>query len=706
MFQLTLDSVRALRGPNVWAPVPVLDVRLSVAGCETASPTAGPDFRSGFLPCLAGIPAPTGIFDRWRSAGGPPREAPALAEAVTQLTLAFQTLAGSPVGFGRTQPGADPHRFRLLIEYEEEDLARPCLAAAVALCAAALDNRPCDLAAELERLRHIADDVCLGPSTRAIVMAARQRDVPVRRLNQGSLIQLGQGLHQHRICAGETDRTGAIAETIACDKELTKQLLRAVGLPVPEGRLVTDGADAWQAAQDMAVPVVVKPLNGNHGRGVFIGLTKREAIVAAYEVARDEGDGVIVERTIPGAEHRLLVVGRRLAAATRGDPVYVVGDGQQTVAALVAELNRDPRRGFDAGTPLNPIDFDSPNRAALAHQGYTENSVLPAGVRVLVQRNGNLAADVTDQVHPDNAAAAVLAAQTVGLDVAGVDLVAEDIARPLAEQAGAFVEVNAGPGLQMHLQPAVGQPRPVGDLIVASLFPDGFTGRIPIIAVHGGPAATPLARLTSHLLHAGGWHTGLASAAGTFVNGRRAGLGAGTAAQAVANLLLHPWLAAAVIQTSARGILEEGLGFDRCQVAVLAADPPSSAPPSGESTDTAAVRRTLLETVADAGAVVVSADDLSDLAAAPAGRREWLLWADAEAHPAVVAHRERGGKAVFPRGMLVILADGGREEALQADGGVLRGHGATLLAAVAAAWALPLPADALQQGLDTFSWDR
>ena len=712
MVGLELRCVRTLPGPNIWARVPVLDVCLRGRLPAVSSATDFLALRDRVAQCLSALKDPTGQAGQLNFAK-PSSEEALLAELIGQLTLSLQTLSGTRVSFTRAVPTPERGVFRVLIEFEEAELARACADVARDLCLTLADDRPYPLTEEVKRLRDVADQVCLGPSTQAIVSAARARGIPVRRLNTGSLVQLGQGVRQHRICAAETDRTGAIAETIACDKELTKRLLRAVGVPVPAGRLVSDAQDACRAAGELHSPVVVKPLNGNHGRAVFIGLTRPEEIVSAFDQAAVEGDGVLVERSISGAEHRLLVVGDQLVAATRGDPVFVVGDGQRTVTELVAELNRDPRRGEAAELPLSPVEFDPPNLAVLAHQGYFTESVPPAGEQVLVQRNGNLSNDVTDQVHPENAAAAVLAAKTVGLDVAGVDIVADDISRPLRLQGGAVVEVNAGPGLQMHLQPGTGLPRAVGELIVATLFPPAATGRIPLVAVSGGSDRTLIARLISHLWHVAGVQTGLVCAAGTYANGQLLRSDNAADARSAADLLLHPLIEAAVFETPEAGVVCDGLGFDRCQVVVMAEGGPAETaanfPSSASQDELAAARQALLGMLDSNGAVVVVAESAWASALPTSCAGEVLLFAEQPTQLAVRAQRARGGKAVFIRGTSVIAAHGDQEELL-ADlastdlcGPAIRSG---VLAAVAAAWALHISPPAIQCGLNSFLLDR
>ncbi len=326
--------------------------------------------------------------------------------------------------------------------------------------------------------------------------------------------------------AAMTDQTGSIADSIAQDKELTRSLLRAVGVPVSEGRPVDDAEDAWSTACDLGLPVVVKPRDCDYGQGVLLNLTTREQVVAAYEDARARSDDVLVERFVAGHEYRLLVVGDDVVAALRRDPPQVVGDGHATVAQLVARLNADPRRGDGRTTPLFTIELDETALAVLAEQGLSPDAVPPAGVRVLIRRNthrwsGGITTDVTDDVHPNVAARASDATRVVGLDVAGLDIIAADIARPLEEQGGVVLEVNSEPALQMHLRPASGKPRPVVEAILASMFPEGDSGRIPLVAVTGTNGKTTTTRLIAHLLRATGRTIGMTCSDGIYVDRRR-----------------------------------------------------------------------------------------------------------------------------------------------------------------------------------------
>ncbi len=504
-------------------------------------------------------------------------------------------------------------------------------------------------------------------------------------------MQLGHGAHQHRIRAAETDRTGSIAESIAHDKELTKKLLRAVGVPVPEGRRVESAEDAWEAACEIGPPVVVKPQDANHGRGVFINLTNCDQVKSAYAHAVEEGSGVLVERFARGSEHRLLVVGNRLVAAARGEPDQVVGDGEHTISQLVDLLNTDPRRNAGYASTLSTVELGPIAFLLLEQQGHTAESVPAAGVKVLIHHNGDLTIDETDEVHPQVAAHCVAAARAIGLDIAGVDLIVEDVSRPLESQGGVVVEVNAGPGLQMHVHPQTGKSRPVGEAIVDILFPDQHSGRIPLAAVLG-PDGPAVSRLLSHLLQQEGLCVGVSSSQGTFTNRRQIFSGDRTSAADFGNVLLNPLVEAVVFEVSPERVLTEGLGFDRCQVSVV----------TGLAESEPRVARVLLESLLPNGAAVLNAADRHTAALAKSIRADVVLYAQQENQPPLAEHRPKG-KVAFIRDRTIILADSGLEFALaRLDDLPMMASGAdahAVLAAVAAAWAMNVPADVIRAAL-------
>ena len=490
-------------------------------------------------------------------------------------------------------------------------------------------------------------------------------------------------------------------------------------MPVPEGRIVDSPADAWEAAEDIGLPVVVKPSDGNHGRGVSTELMTREEVEAAFKLADDEGSCVIVERFVRGNEHRLLVVGGRLAAAARGESVSLVADGHSMIRKLIDEqINTDPRRGIGEDFPLSLVDLDEypAARFELARQGYTADSIPASGTQVLIQRNGNVAFDVTDLVHPDIAATVSLAARIIGLDIAGVDLVVEDISRPLAEQGGAIVEINAGPGLLMHLKPASGKPRPVGRAIVDSLFAEGESGRIPVVGICGTHGKAQVARIVARLLKLAGKHVGMACSEGLSFDKRIVDKKDCANWAAAQKVLLNRSVEAAVIENSIETILSEGLGYDRCQVGIVTNLEPSRH--FGEfyietAEQVCNVLRTQVDVVLSDGVAVLNGSDplVADLAGYCDG--EVIYFAVEGELPAVALHLANGGRAVLVREGNITLCQGTDEIVLLKLAAVpmpvtdcRQSQLENVLAAVAAAWALGISLDLVRAGIATFEVER
>ncbi len=709
-------KISALRGPNIWSRKPTLEAWVDLQDLKDTSSDSIPGYVDRLMAYLPGliehrcsVGERGGFLKRLRDGTYP-------AHTLEHVTIELQTLAGTVVGFGKARETSREGVYKVVVRFKDEQVARACLLTARELILAAMRDRPFDLAGEVKRLKELADSVMLGPSTAAIVNAAEARGIPARRLSEGSLVQLGQGVKQRRIWTAETDRTSAIAESIASDKELTKSLLRAGGVPVPEGRAVESAADAWAAAQEFGGAVVVKPVDGNHGRGVSIQLTERADIESAYQLALEEGSGVLVERFIPGNEHRLLVVGNKLVAAARGETAYVTGDGEHSVEKLVElQLNSDPRRGEGDECPLNPVEIDAVACLELQRQGLNPKAVPAKGARILIQRNGNVAFDVTELVHPTVAAHAVLAARIVGLDIAGLDLVVEDISKPLEPQRGAVVEVNAGPGLHPHLKPASGKPQPVGEAIAATLFPEGEDGRIPIVCVTGTNGKTTVSRLTAHMLRTAGWVTGLACSDGVDVDGRPVDGGDCAGPRSARKVLMNPTVEAAVLEAGRGGILREGLGFDRCQVAVVTNI--GEADHLGEYfIDTPeqmyTVKRSPVDVVLATGAAVLKADEPLVAEMAPLSAGSVVFFALDANHPVVAAHRAQGKRAVVVKDGAVVLAEGDSEQVLAplsaiplARAGAVGFQVENVLAAVGAAWSLKISPEAMRSALAAFRGD-
>ena len=716
MTNKTIEIIKviSLRGPNIWTYRPALEAWVDIHDLEDSPSNTLPGFYerlAAWLPSLiehrCGIGEPGGFMQRVREGTWP-------GHILEHVTLELQNLAGMQSGFGKARETSQRGVYKVVVRAREENVSRACLFAARDLVMAAIHDQPFDVAGTVDRLHDMADVHCLGPSTACIVNAASERGIPSLRLSEDNLVQLGHGVRSRRIWTAETDTTSAVAESISRDKDLTKRLLESCGVPVPSGRIVENAADAWDAAEDIGTPVVVKPLDGNHGRGVSLELDTREQVEAAFALAARHGSEVIVERYIRGTEHRLLIVGGQLAAAARGDVAMVTGDGHSTVAQLTdLQINNDPRRGTSEDFPLNCINphNDTAVVLELQRQGLLPDAVPSAGRKVLVQRNGNVAIDVTDQVHPDVAAAAGLAARIVGLDIAGVDLVAEDISRPLEEQGGAIVEINAGPGLLMHLKPAEGTPRPVGRAIVDHLFTENDNGRIPIVGITGSKGKTTVARLVARMLKLSGKHVGLACGDGLFFNRRTAQKGNCATWAAGQRVLMTRSVEAAVFENNARSILSEGLAYDKCSVGVVTNVDAAALDAEffiGTPELLVNVFRTQVDVVLPDGVAVLNAGDalVAGLAALCDG--EVIFFGIDPELPALVEQRTTDSRATFIRDGWVVMASGAHEMPLAqlatmplaADSPAFQTE--NVLAAVATAWALGISHELIRAVMQNF----
>jgi cyanophycin synthetase len=632
------------------------------------------------------------------------------------VALTMQAHAGCPVTFGRTASTIEPGVFQVVVEYSEEEVGKLAMELAQVLVRAALDDTPFDLADALKRLRELDEDVRLGPSTGSIVNAATARNIPYRRLTQGSMVQFGWGSKQRRIQAAETDLTSAISESIAQDKDLTKMLLDAAGVPVPMGRSVTTAEEAWAAAEELGGPVVVKPRDGSQGRGVAVNIESRERVIQAFEVAEEISSEVIVERYIPGHDFRLLVVGGALVAASRRDPPQVTGDGVQTIRQLVDQVNADPLRGDGHATSLTKIRFDDIALATLKKQGFEADSVPPSGTLIFLRNNANLstggsATDVTDEVHPEMAARAVSAARMIGLDICGVDVVAESVLYPLEDQNGGVVEVNAAPGLRMHLNPSFGKGRAVGEAIIANMYADGDDGRIPVVAVAGTNGKTTTVRLTAHILGVAGNRVGMTNSDGVYIDNLRIDTGDCSGPRSARSVLMHPDVDAAVFETARGGILREGLAFDRCNVAIVTNIGMGDHLGLGYIStveDLAVVKRVIVQHVHPSGTAVLNAADpiVAEMAASCPGSITYF--AEDRNHPVLATHRAQGLRCVYRDGDSIVTAQGGEETRYPLAAIPLTRNGTitfqveNAMASIAAAWALGLDTDIIRRGLASF----
>lgn len=641
-----------------------------------------------------------------------------LAALLQHITLHLQSRTDLQVSYGRVMPSALPEVLRIITQFDDETVARAAFELARRLLDAALWGQVFDVNEAVGGLRELAEEVCLGPSTRAMVDAAKLRGIPVKRLTAGSLVQLGWGSRQKRILAAATSRTSAVSEDIVQDKDLTRRLLHEVGLPVPQGRPVTSAEDAWAAANEIGLPVVVKPRDGNQGRGVALNLYTREQVAAAYDAAKEESDSVLVEQFAEGEDYRVLVIGRELVAASRRLAAHVIGDGAHTIQELIAEKNRDPRRAADHAAALSRIRIDAVALAVLAEQSVTPETIPEAGRMIMIRRNANLstggtAADCTGEVHPTICAAAVEAAQTVGLDICGIDMIAPDITAPLSPRNGVIIELNARPGLRMHLYPSEGEPRPVGKAVIDTMFAAADDdGRIPIVAVTGVNGKTTTTRFIAHLLGQTGWRVGLTSTDGVFVGSRMIDNGDCSGPKSARSILANPLCDAAVLETARGGILREGLAFDHCDVAVvtnIGAGDHLGINEIDTAEQLAEVKQCIVAAVSAHGSAVLNAADPLVVKMAETYPRRTIFFALDGGNAVIVRHRIRGERAVFIRDGQIIRAEGPREDVFMSLSEIPLTHGGKIgfqnentLAAVAAAWALGIADDLIRQGARTF----
>lgn len=699
----------------MWSYNPALEVLIDIGDLEDYPSDLIPGFYDRLCKCLPSLHEhrcsygePGGFLKRVEEGTWP-------GHILEHLTIELQNLAGIPGGFGRARDGGRRGVYKVIVSATEEAVTLQAFKFARDLLLTLIqDNGDAIVQRDkiIEELRELSDDLCLGPSTACIVNAATVREIPYIRLSSGNLVQLGYGSKQRRIWTAETDQTSAIAETISRDKDLTKSLLASAGVPTPEGRTVTSPDDAWEAAQDIGLPVVVKPIDGNHGRGVFINLYTQQEIEAAYAVAIQEGSEVLVERHIIGDEHRLLVVGNKVVAAAKGETVWITGDGKHTVLELIQiQINSDPRRGTTEECPLNPVRIDSAVELELARQKLTGDSIPGIDQKVLIQSNGNVAFDVTDLVHPEVAHQVALAARVVGLEIAGIDLVAQDISKPLESQNAAIVEVNAGPGLLMHLKPASGTPQPVGEEIANHLFPPGYDFRIPIVGISGNSGRTTVAEMVAHFTRLTNVHVGLSTNNGLYFGSRTIKQTSSSHWENARRTLQNRAIEVAVLENDNASLLLEGLAYDQCQVGVvLNIDPLKLFPEHNISDEDQLfnVVRTQVDVVLPTGTSVLNADDPMIVKMAELSKGEVMYFSQDPTSPVITAHQEKDGRSVIVSPSVITLKQGKLDKLVIPIPSAIQQSpldwtpNLSLAAAIGAAWALEIPFNVIEAGVETF----
>ena len=724
---MRLTEIRRLSGPNIYTSRPVTVARLELdglAGQESAD-------CAGFAARLtAALP---GLAEHHCAAGHPGGFLDALTRGtyfghVTEHTaLELSALAGRDVYFGRTVWAGTDGRYDVVMECPPEEPAsspvpRQLLGLALRLVTDLLAERPCPLTASIHEISRQVAAERLGVSTAALARAARRRGIPVRRFGGLSLLRLGYGCHRRLLWAGLTEQTSAIGVDIASDKMLAKEILAIAGVPVPDGVLVASAAEAVAALGRLGPPVVIKPRSGNHGAHITVGAATAAEAADAYQRASVSGPEQIVEAYVPGTDYRVLVVDGHMVAAARLRPAAVTGDGRLDIGALVRQANADPRRGDGHALPLTRIALDDHALTHLAAQGLHPGSVPGAGQVVTLRRNANLSTggtstDVTHLVHPEVAAMCCRAAAAAKLDVCGVDVRLADIGRPPHTQPAAVIELNACPGLRMHLEPSAGRAHDVAGAVIDRLYPPGAPSRVPIVAVTGTNGKTTTVRMIGHILGQAGLRVGVATTDGVYCAGRLVQACDGSGPRSAEMVLDDPTVEAAVLETARGGIIRRGLGYDVADVAVLTNISADHLGSDGvdDLDDLTDVKALVAEQIQRGGTVVLNADDprTARLAQRPAVRARnpvVRFFSLAERSPVVLAHRMSGGTACLLSGGRLVEARGGAETVLLdvtelpgCYGGAAAHLVANALAAAAACRALGVSVKDIRRGLATFT---
>ncbi|MCW9037898.1 cyanophycin synthetase [Altibacter sp.] len=716
---MRIREINAMRGPNYWSVrrhkliVMVLDLEEmeelpsnKIAGFGDRLKAMFPSMYSHR--CSEGCEG--GFFMRVD-------EGTWMGHIIEHIALEIQTLAGMDTGFGRTRDYGEKGVYNVVFSYMEESVGRYAAEAAVRICEALIASEEYNLEDDIQKMRELREVERLGPSTGSIVEEAASRGIPWIRLNKYSLCQLGYGANQKRIQATVTSETSSIGVEIACDKEDTKYLLEQAEVEVPRGDIISREGSLKEACDYVGYPLVIKPIDGNHGRGITVDIRSYEEAVVAFHAAKEVSHRVIVEKFITGEDYRLLVINNILVAAAKRTPAHVIGDGKSTVQELVDKVNEDPRRGYGHENVLTMITINDLTKTIIKDAGYTVDSVIPKGERLILKDTANLstggtAEDVTDIVHPANVSMAERISKIIDLDICGIDIMTTDISKPLSDTGGAILEVNAGPGFRMHLAPTTGLPRNVAAPVVDKLFPNaGDTGRIPIVAITGTNGKTTTSRLVAHMAKMKGYRVGYTTSDGVYIQNRLLMKGDCTGPASAEFVLKDPTVNFAVLECARGGLLRAGLGFHKCDVAIVTNVAADHLGLKGIHTieQLAKVKGVIPETVLPDGYAILNADDDLVYEMRRSINCNLALFSMDEENPRIQALQRMGGiTAVYENGYVTICRGAWKMRVLKAEnipltyGGKATFMIQNVLAAILAAHVRNISIEDMKVALETF----
>lgn len=647
------------------------------------------------------------------------REGTYFAHVIEHIAIELQAELGYEIKFGRTRETEKKGIYNIIYGYENELAGLEAGRLAFEITEGILAGELPDISSRLKKIKKICIATDFGASTAAIVKEARKKNIPIIRLGKGSILQLGYGKHQKRIEATLTENSSCVSVDIACNKELTKSILYEHGIPVPEGKVFACEQEALEYCEKIGYPVVVKPNFGSHGKGVSTNLKNPQEVLEAYSIAREYEDTVLVEKYIKGSFYRVLVVGDKVVAASHRISAHIKGDGESTIKELINKENSNPMRGEGHEKPLTKISIDKVAEQYLWKKGMTQDYIPRDGETVYLRENDNLstggvAIDVTDEIHEQNEKVITQAVRIIGLDVAGVDISTSDISKPLAETEGAIIEINAAPGIRMHHYPYQGTPRNAAKAIVEMLFPEGNTGRVPIVSVTGTNGKTTTSRMLSHIICSTGCIVGMADTSGIYINGELIKHGDNTGPIAARTVLTDKRVEYAVLETARGGIVNKGLGYDMADVGIVTNITEDHLGIDGINTleDLAHVKSLVAEAVKENGYVVLNADDQYCLSMIERIKSNIVLFSLSTENEAVRRHIQNGGIAVYSDGETIFTNKGGIElpfigvKAIPAAmNGILKHNVYNSMAAIAGAMGMGISTEIIKTGLSDFGCD-